>query len=336
MKTCLVGCGGIAAVHGSVLTPDIDTEFVAAADIKPKKAQTYAENFHTKPYPSLESMLEAEKPDVLHICTPHYLHVPMAIYSLERNINVFMEKPPAISFDQLEELKKAAAKSETQLGFCYQNRYNASIRAAKDLIDSGKAGKVLGARAFVTWCRGAAYYTESGWRGSLKTEGGGVLINQSVHTQDLLCFLLGDPTAVDATMTNHHLKDVIEVEDTLEAYIDFNGVHANFYATTSYCADVAPLIEIACENMTIRVEDPHVTVYPKDAAPYQLSIETLTPIGKSYWGTGHTACISDFYQSLHDNRRFRLNLETMEPSIRLMLGTYESARSGHSVALIEQ
>ena len=73
MKTCLVGCGGIAAVHGSVLTSDIDTEFVAAADIKPEKAQSYAENFHTKPYPSLESMLEAEKPDVLHICTPHYL-----------------------------------------------------------------------------------------------------------------------------------------------------------------------------------------------------------------------------------------------------------------------
>ena len=151
MKTCLVGCGGIAAVHGSVLTSGIDTEFVAAADIKPEKAQTYAENFHTKPYPSLESMLEAEKPDVLHICTPHYLHVPMAIYSLERNINVFMEKPTAISFDQLEELKKAAAKSEAQLGFCYQNRYNASIRAAKYLIDSGKAGKLLGARAFVTW-----------------------------------------------------------------------------------------------------------------------------------------------------------------------------------------
>ena len=64
--------------------------------------------------------------------------------------------------------------------------------------------------------------------------------------------------------------------------------------------------------------------------------ETLPPIGKSYWGTGHTACISDFYQSLRDNRRFSLNLETMEPSIRLMLGTYESARSGHSVTLIEQ
>ena len=82
MKTCLVGCGGIAAVHGSVLTSGIDTEFVAAADIKPEKAQTYAENFHTKPYPSLESMLDAEKPDVLHICTPHYLHVPMTIYAL--------------------------------------------------------------------------------------------------------------------------------------------------------------------------------------------------------------------------------------------------------------
>lgn len=76
MKTCLVGCGGIAAVHGSVLTSGIDTEFVAAADIKPEKAQSYAENFHTKPYPSLESMLEAEKPDVLHICTFRWRFIP--------------------------------------------------------------------------------------------------------------------------------------------------------------------------------------------------------------------------------------------------------------------
>jgi len=336
LKTVIAGCGKIFPMHAVPVSRDPHAVLTAVCDVKPERAGAAAERFGCRAYTDFEVMLEQEKPDVVHICTPHYLHVPMAIYSLERNINVFMEKPPAISFDQLEELKKAAAKSEAQLGFCYQNRYNASIRAAKDLIDSGKAGKVLGARAFVTWCRGAAYYTESGWRGSLKTEGGGVLINQSVHTQDLLCFLLGDPTTVDATMTNHHLKDVIEVEDTLEAYIDFNGVHASFYATTSYCADVAPLIEIACENMTIRVEDPHVTVYPKDAAPYQLSVETLPPIGKSYWGTGHTACISDFYQSLRDNRRFSLNLETMEPSIRLMLGTYESARSGHSVTLIEQ
>lgn len=120
------------------------------------------------------------------------------------------------------------------------------------------------------------------------------MINQSVHTQDLLCFLLGDPTTVDATITNHHLKDVIEVEDTLEAYIDFNGVHASFYATTSYCADVAPLIEIACENMTIRVEDPHVTVYPKDAAPYQLSVETLVRSARATGapGTPHAFRIS--------------------------------------------
>ena len=85
MKTCLVGCGGIAAVHGSVLTSGIDTEFVAAADIKPEKAQTYAENFHTKPYPSLESMLDAEKPDVLHICTPHYLS--LIHICIDRGIN---------------------------------------------------------------------------------------------------------------------------------------------------------------------------------------------------------------------------------------------------------
>ena len=179
LKTVIAGCGKIFPMHAVPVSRDPHAVLTAVCDVKPERAGAAAERFGCRAYTDFEVMLEQEKPDVVHICTPHYLHVPMTIYALERNINVFMEKPPAISFDQLEELKKAAAKSDAQLGFCYQNRYNASIRAAKDLIDSGKAGKVLGARAFVTWCRGAAYYTESGWRGSLKTEGGGVLIQEN-------------------------------------------------------------------------------------------------------------------------------------------------------------
>ena len=90
-RAVIVGCGNIAAVHAAVLTAQKDTELVGVADIHFEKAQDYAERFHTKPYASLEEMIEKEQPDVLHVCTPHYLHVPMTQYALERDINVFME-----------------------------------------------------------------------------------------------------------------------------------------------------------------------------------------------------------------------------------------------------
>ena len=233
------------------------------ADIHFEKAQDYAERFHTKPYASLEEMIEKEQPDVLHVCTPHYLHVPMTQYALERGINVFMEKPPAITLAQLDQLKQAVYASKAKLGLCYQNRYNPSYRAAKEFIASGVAGKVLGARGLVTWNRPAPYYTQSEWRGKLATEGGGVLINQAVHTLDLLSDLLGKPDWIDASLSNHHLKGLIEVEDTLEAYIRFGEKVACFYATNAYCADVPPLIEISCEKVTVRIEDLDVSYrYP--------------------------------------------------------------------------
>ena len=91
-RAVIVGCGNIAAVHAAVLTAQKDTELVGVADIHFEKAQDYAERFHTKPYASLEEMIEKEQPDVLHVCTPHYLHVPMTQYALERGINVFMKR----------------------------------------------------------------------------------------------------------------------------------------------------------------------------------------------------------------------------------------------------
>ena len=115
---------------------------------------------------------ERERPEVLHICTPHYLHVPMAIYGLEKGCHVFMEKPPAISKEQFAELERACLNAGKKLGVCFQNRYNPSVIEAKRLLASGKAGRILGARGLVTWSRGGAYYTESGWRGRLETEGG--------------------------------------------------------------------------------------------------------------------------------------------------------------------
>ena len=328
MKAAIVGCGNIAAVHAKSISRLEGAELLAAADIRPERAEKYTEEYGCRAYGSLEEMLEKERPDVLHICTPHYLHVPMAEYALKRGIHVFCEKPPVVSEEQLAALERAVAEGPGRAGFCFQNRYNPSVLFIRELLSSGKAGKVKGARGIVTWNRGEAYYTQSGWRGRLATEGGGALINQSIHTMDLLGVFLGKPVSVEAQTANHHLPGVIEVEDMMEAYIRYEDAAACFYATTAYTEDAPPLIELSCENMVIRVEDLEVTLLYPDGRRENPPIDRKQALGKSYWGSGHLDCISDFYRCLQTGERFALDLDGVRDTARLMLAAYRSAGNG--------
>lgn len=327
MRSAIVGCGNIAAVHAASLARMEGCVPAGFADIKRERAEKFARQYGGNAYTSLEEMLEKEKPDVLHICTPHYLHVPMAVYGLTHGTHVFMEKPPVISEEQFEELEAAAKNSDKRLGICFQNRYNPCVLLTRRLLET-QAGRILGARGLVTWSRDEAYYTESGWRGALATEGGGVLINQSVHTLDLLVYLLGKPLWTDAGMSNHHLKGVVEVEDTMEAMIGFGDKNACFYATTAYCADMPPIIEISCENMTIRMEDPAVTIRYADGRVETPLLEAEAPMGKSCWGSGHAGCIAKFYHAVETGGRFEEDWDGVRDTARLMLAVYQSARKG--------
>ena len=205
----------------------------------------------------------------------------------------------------------------------------------RDILASGKAGKVMGARAFVTWHREAPYYTESGWRGSLKTEGGGALINQSVHTLDLLGQFLGRADRVEAVMANHHLKGVIEVEDMMEAYIQFGDASALFYATTAHCADSPVLVELVCENVTIRMEEQEVTLTWADGTKehHSLAAPTTAAGGKAYWGASHGLCIEDFYRCVREGKPFRNDIPGIKDTAELMLSVYQSARDHKVVEL---
>ena len=313
MKAAIVGCGNIAAVHAKSISLLDGVTLTAVSDIKMDRAERYEREYGCRACDSLEKMLEEERPDVLHICTPHYLHVPMAQYALKKGIHVFSEKPPVISEEQLTCLEKAVAEGPGRAGFCFQNRYNPSVLFVKKLLASGKAGKVKGARGIVTW------------RGKLETEGGGALINQSIHTMDLLGVFLGKPVSVEAQTANHHLPGIIEVEDMMEAYIRYENAAACFYATTAYTEDAPPLIEISCENVVIRIEELDVTLLWRDGRREKPEIDRKKALGKSYWGTGHLDCISDFYRCLKTGEHFAQDLDGVRDTVRLMLGAYESA-----------
>lgn len=200
------------------------------------------------------------------------------------------------------------------------------IARARQLLREGALGGIRGARAFVTWNREAQYYSGSGWRGAWATEGGGVLINQSVHTLDLLLRWMGEPEVAEASMANHHLSGVMEVEDTVEAFLGFpGGQRACFYATTAYCADVPPLIELECERGRIRLEGEEVTVKPREGEQTVFWGKKARVLGKAYWGSGHAACISDFYRCLVEGTAYQNDLASTANTIRVMRRIYRAA-----------
>ena len=151
LRTAIVGCGGIAQVHGQVLTSLACCETVACVDIVPERAARLAKKCGARAYADLEGMLAAERPDVVHLCTPHVLHTPQAQAAAEAGAAVFMEKPPVISREQWALLKEVNQK--TPLAICFQNRYNPNVLQAEKLIADGGLGKVLGVRGFLTWRR---------------------------------------------------------------------------------------------------------------------------------------------------------------------------------------
>jgi UDP-N-acetyl-2-amino-2-deoxyglucuronate dehydrogenase len=294
-RVAIVGCGAIAQIHGKVLCDMRDINIVATADIISERAEKFCKEFGGNPYNNFKDMLEREKIDVLHICTPHYLHTPMAVEALKRGINVLLEKPVSTSSEELDLLKTAIESSGKMLGVCFQNRYLPASKKAYELIHSGIAGKVIGTRAFVTWKRDELYYVSSGWRGSIATEGGGVMINQAIHTLDLMIWLVGNPINVEGTIHNHHLKGIIEVEDTAEIYLDFgNDVNGLFYASTGYCTDAPIMLEICCENMTLVISGDELIIDNKK----ENKGASRNILGKICWGVGHELLISDFYDKL--------------------------------------
>ena len=339
MNIGIVGCGLIAHIHVKSLQNIFDGENLSFCycDIKEEKLKEFCRVFKNgNTYTEFEEMLKKEKIDVLHICTPHRLHVPMAVMALEKNINVLMEKPPAITKEQLEMLLNAKENSSAQLGICFQNRYNANTIRMKELIESGIYGEILGARAFVTWCRGKEYYTGSDWRGTWETEGGGVLINQSIHTLDLLNYFLGKPESVMGTIKNHHLKGVIQVEDTAEAYIKYSDVTACYYATNAHCIDSPVLIEIALEKIVLRIEGNNLFYIQNGNQIKKEEFEITDYKGmptKDYWGFSHQLLIKDFYEKISENQLFPVGLEGCQETIKLVWGIYESSKKGWEVPL---
>lgn len=323
MRAAVVGCGAIAPNHAAGILADGQT-LAAVCDIDPSRARALTERFGlTVPaYTDLSEMLEREHPDVLHICTPHYLHAPMCCLALARGINVLCEKPLGISKADLAAVLEAERNSPAKLGVCLQNRYEKNFIRLREL--AGAAG-VAAAFGMVAWNRGAAYYASGDWRGKWATEGGGVMINQALHTLDLLQWICGMPAEVTAHTANDHLAGAIEVEDTATGLFRLpDGGGFNLFATTACGKDFPAQIHLITRDGHRYFADSVTLV--QDGKP--LPGEVKATVGKAVWGTGHKRLIADFYRCIRTGERFPIDGREGAKVVRLILAMYASAAHG--------
>lgn len=334
MRVSVVGCGSVSRSHLRVLKGLKGIEISSVVDTDRERADRAAEKYGCRAYYDFDAMLSEDKPDSIHICTPHHLHVPMAVSALEKNIHVLCEKPCAISTQELSLLRQAQDRSQARFGVCFQNRYLQSVSAVKKLTDKGTYGRISSARAFVHWCRRADYYSD-GWHGTLAKEGGGVTVNQAVHTQDLLRYLIGsDMASVTAHTFNDSLKGIIEVEDTVHALFTYeNGVTALFNATTAFPHNTPFMIDIFCEKATLRIEGNKAYII-KNGKIKQLRLKKAAGLTvKSYWGNGHSFLIKDFYDCIAEGRPFPTDAYEGGKSTEEFTAIYKSSDTGEKIYL---
>ncbi len=334
-KAAVIGCGRISVMHFDGILRSPLTRLVACCDIRPERAKAAG----CKAYVSYEEMIAAEKPDAVHICLPHYLHAPAAQYAISRGVNVLTEKPMTISLADAEKTVALAKEKGVNYHVIFQCRYNAASklvkRRAEEGARGGKLGKLLCASSFLTWSRSDSYYAESDWKGTWDKEGGGVVIDQAIHSIDLVNWIVNSPVKrVSVSMANRGHK-IVKVEDSADGLIEYeNGVKYCFFCTNNFCTDEPIEIKLVFEGGTAVFSYDEALITYADGSPAERveKDKTLQAVegGKDYWGFRHAEQIARFYEALAGERAPEITGEDALKTHRLICAIYEDGKKHFS------
>ena len=338
VKCGVIGCGVIAPTHIAGIEAIPNAELVALCDIVPEHLNKLADKHNiAKRYLDYRDMLADKEIDLVHVCTDHASHCQIVVDALNAGKHVICEKSAGRVDADLEAMANAAkAHPELVSSGIFQHRFVKQNCALKELVESGKFGQMIMVNLSFCCLRTNEYYEKDAWRGTFDGEGGGILINQAIHHIDQLRFVFGDVKYVTAVAGNLAHQGVIEVEDSAMFTMEFaNGILGSVSATNAsvtrwrsslVCTGTAAAVE--CAN-----EKPIFT----DAANDELKneIETaLTPpakeeriVGKSYYGSGHTAQIADVVDAIENHRAPKVTLVDAVNTSSLVMAVYESARN---------
>lgn len=328
LRVAVIGCGRISVTYAQALcTWQNDIIVCFAVDKVAERARVFAEKFPGCGWSDQYEDLLAQHPDVVHVCTPHFLHKEHVCRALRAGCHVLTEKPIALGIADAEEMMRTAQECGKQLGVIFQNRYIEGIQEAKRLLDAGALGRVTGAWSSLNWHRPPSYY-QCDWKGSWEKEGGGVVIDQAIHSIDLVRYLMGcEAESIQAQIDRRVLTN-IEVEDVANAAIRFeNGAVYSFFACNYFTSNSPIRIELSCEKGSILLTQDVVTIC-RDGIETTIRPQREQADGERYWGNYHVVQLKDYYDRLRTGRPVPTQPQDATKTLAVVLGIYRSAKEG--------
>lgn len=343
----LIGGGNISETHARAAHAISGVEIAAVHGTNGEKVGRLCREYGGTPYQDFDSFLNHRPMDLVILGSPSGLHAEQGIGAARSGLHVLTEKPIEINTARADALIEATKQAGVRLGVIFQDRTKPHIRQLKTWLDQGLLGRPLLVDARVKWYRPPEYYASSRWRGTLALDGGGALINQGVHTIDLLLWLLGDVMCVQARAATLHHK--IEAEDTAFATLEFaNGALGNFYATTAAYPGYPRRVEITGTEGTVILE--HDRIIAADlrnsqaAGEASLSLAALSECARDKNQSaslaavsdfrGHQAVLEDFLAAIRQNRRPACDGVEGRRSIALVEAIYRAAKTPDRVATV--
>ncbi|MDY0245210.1 MAG: Gfo/Idh/MocA family oxidoreductase [Sphaerochaeta sp.] len=340
----ILGLGTIADFHVKAIQQIPNARFVAGFDIVPGKADAFCEKYQAKGYSDLDAFLSNPSIDVVTITTPSGLHMDGALAAIQAKKHVLVEKPIEITIEKCDQIIEAAKANNVTLGGIFQSRFHRGAKILKKALDEGRFGKILLATAQVKWYRSQEYYDAVAWRGTWNLDGGGALMNQSIHAIDLLQWFVGSVEEVESKVaTLAHER--IEVEDTAVAILRLkDGGFGVVESSTGIFPGFLKRIEICGTKGSAILEEEDIIYWSFDKetdedATIRESFSSLSSTGggasnpTSIGIHGHVEQFKDFLGAIEKNQEPLVSGEEARKSVEIIQAIYKSAKIGKSVRL---
>jgi UDP-N-acetyl-2-amino-2-deoxyglucuronate dehydrogenase len=351
----ILGCGVIGPHHARAIAGLESAELVAVADVVPELAEKLAGEYGCSPYTGLEEMLYSVDLDAVCVCTPSGLHAEDAITALDAGKDVVIEKPLDVTLEAADRLLRVQRATGGKVAVVSQHRFDAATRAVHEAVGRGEFGRLTSGSAEVRWWRSQSYYDSGGWRGTWELDGGGVLINQAIHSIDLLQWLMGPVDEVTA-YTGLLAHERIEVEDTAVAILKFaGGALGTIVATTAAYPGLTATIAVHGDRGSAVIDDDklryfHAAREGQEGNAYgagggeNQAERVMELYGGMESGIGagadpgslsmaHRDQIQDFVEAVRAGLEPYINLEEGRKPLAIIQGIYESASTGSSVRI---
>lgn len=341
MKYALIGCGRISPNHIAAARNN-DLEIAALCDLNLDAASAVARHFGLKDlalYTDYVSMLAEVQPEVVAIATPSGLHASIALDCLRAGSHVIIEKPIALSLSEADAIISLAEEKFLQVCVCHQNRFNRSVQYIRKALEAGRFGRLLHGTAHVRWNRNAAYYNQAGWRGTWAQDGG-CLMNQGIHSADLLRWMLGEEITEVMAYTDRLTHNSIETEDLALALIRFgNGSYGALECTTSvFPENLEETLYLFGSRGTVKAGGLSDNVIEEwsfadsqDESGQVKSVYGENP--PNVYGYGHTPLYADLLDAIKGKHPCLVDGLAGRQALELVLAVYLSAATGRPVHL---